>query len=169
MSYVSFPKKTVSEHQFRENEVACECCYEKLWGFKLVSIIQYMFSLQLQSFKSQNCDVYFSNAYKLETSLPASPILVIIYFKILCSNTDMAKKSITFTATPKALCFLLGPNESRGTQCFDNLWILQPMEHNITAAEYATMLHTFERSIFTYSFKHLHGYGLQICEIISEK
>ena len=26
-------KKAVSEHQFRENEVACKCCHEKVWGF----------------------------------------------------------------------------------------------------------------------------------------
>ena len=46
-------KKAVSKHQFRENEVACEYCHEKLWGFTLVAIIQYiMFLLQLQSFKS---------------------------------------------------------------------------------------------------------------------
>ena len=46
-------KKGVSKHQFRENEVACEYCHEKLWGFTLVAIIQYiMFLLQLQSFKS---------------------------------------------------------------------------------------------------------------------
>ena len=38
-----FHKKAVSEHQFRESEVACECCHEKLWGFTLVAIIQYMF------------------------------------------------------------------------------------------------------------------------------
>ena len=88
-------KKAVSEHQFRENEVACECYHEKLWGFTLVAIIQYiMFLLQLQSFKSQNCDVYFSNAFTLQTRLPTSPIL--IYFQILCSNIDMAKKPITW-------------------------------------------------------------------------
>ena len=87
----------------------------------LVAIIQYiMFLLQLQSFKSQNCDVYFSNAFKLGTRLSASPILVIIYFQILCSNIDMAKNPINFMVIPKALCFLLGPNKSRDTQCFDN-------------------------------------------------
>ena len=26
-------KKAVREHQFRENEVACKCCHEKVWGF----------------------------------------------------------------------------------------------------------------------------------------
>ena len=35
-------KKAVSKHQFRENEVACEYCHEKLWGFTLVAIIQYI-------------------------------------------------------------------------------------------------------------------------------
>ena len=57
---------------------------------------QYMFLLQLQSFKSQNCDAYFSKAFTLETRLHTSPILVIIYFQILCSNTDMAKRPITW-------------------------------------------------------------------------
>ena len=52
--------------------------------------------LQLQSFKSQNCDVYFSNAFTLETRLSTSPILIIIYFEISCSDIDMAKKPITW-------------------------------------------------------------------------
>ena len=97
------PKKAVSEHQFRENEVACKCCHEKLWGFTLVAIIQYiMFLLQLKSFKSQNFYVYFSNAFTLETRLPTSPILV-IYFQILCSTiTWMTIIRVTkSTLTPK--------------------------------------------------------------------
>ena len=36
---VSFQKKAVSEHQFCENKVVCECCHEKLWGFTLVATI----------------------------------------------------------------------------------------------------------------------------------
>ena len=44
--------------------------------------------------------------------------------------------------TPKALCLLLGTNESKDTQCFDNWWTLQPMQHTITAAaKYASVLH----------------------------
>ena len=31
-SNVSFAKKAVSEHQFRENEVTCECCSSKTLG-----------------------------------------------------------------------------------------------------------------------------------------
>ena len=39
-SNVSFAKKAVSEHQFRENEVTCECCSSKTLGkFTLVAII----------------------------------------------------------------------------------------------------------------------------------
>ena len=91
-----FQKIAVSEHQFRESEVACECCQEKLWGFTLVAIIQYMFLLQLQLLKSQNYDVHFSNTFTLEIRLPTSPIRVINYFQILCCNTDMAKTSITW-------------------------------------------------------------------------
>ena len=55
-----------------------------------------MFLLQSLSFKSQNCEVYFSNAFTLQTRLSTSPVFVIIYFQILCSSTDMAKKPITW-------------------------------------------------------------------------
>ena len=54
-----------------------------------------MFLLQLPSFKSQNCEVYFSNAFKLETRFSTNPVFVIIYFQILCSNPDMPKNPIT--------------------------------------------------------------------------
>ena len=43
--------------------------------------------------------------------------------------------------TPKALCLLLRPNKSWDTQCFDNWLTLQPMEHIITAADYAPVLY----------------------------
>ena len=91
-----FQKIAVSEHQFHESEVACECCQEKLWGFTLVAIIQYMFLLQLQSLISKNYDVHFSNTFTLEMRLTTSPIRVINYFQILCSNTDMSQTSITW-------------------------------------------------------------------------
>ena len=55
-----------------------------------------MFLLQLPSFKSQNCEVYFSNAFKLETRFSTNPVFVIIYFQILCSNPDMPKNPITW-------------------------------------------------------------------------
>ena len=45
--------------------------------------------------------------------------------------------------TTKALCLLLGPSESRDTQCFGNWLTLQLMEHTITAAEYAPVLHNW--------------------------
>ena len=52
--------------------------------------------LQLLSFKSQNCEVYFSNTFELKTRFSTNPVFVIIYFHILCSNTDMPKKPITW-------------------------------------------------------------------------
>ena len=57
-----------------------------------------MFLLQLLSLKSQDCEVYYSNAFSLETRLSTNPVLVIIYFQILCSNTDMAKKPVMWMA-----------------------------------------------------------------------
>ena len=68
--------------------------------FMLVAITYYlMFLLQLLPFRSQNCELYFSNVFTLETKLSTSPVFVIIYFVfihffILCSNTDRAKKPI---------------------------------------------------------------------------
>ena len=82
-------KKPVSEHQFRENEVACKCCHEKVWGFSTcfccsynhlkVKIVMYTFQTRLH--------------WKPGFSIP---ILVISYFQILCSNIDFAKKPITW-------------------------------------------------------------------------
>ena len=37
----------------------------------------------------------FSSAFILETKFSTSPVFAIIYFQILCSNTDMTKKPIT--------------------------------------------------------------------------
>ena len=68
----------------------------KTMGFHVSSNNSVHVFLQLQSSKSQNCDVYFSNAFTLETRLYTCPILVIIYFQISCSDIDMAKKSITW-------------------------------------------------------------------------
>ena len=36
---------------------------------------------------------------------------------------------INFMVTPKALSLLLGPDEGKDIQCFDNWWIMQPMEY----------------------------------------
>ena len=74
----------------------------KTMGFHVSSNNTVMFSLRLKSFKSQNCYVYFSNAFTLETRLPTSPILV-IYFQILCSTiTWMTIIRVTkSTLTPK--------------------------------------------------------------------
>ena len=102
-----------------------------------------MFLLQLLSFKSRNCNVYFSNTFTLESRLFASPVFVIIWYgqKAYYVDDHYTRYGINFMVTPKALCLSLGPNEGRDTPCFDNWWILQPMEHTITAAEYAPMLH----------------------------
>ena len=119
-----------------------------------------MFLLQSLSFKSQNCEVYFSNTFTVETRLSTSPIFVIIYFQILCTNTDLAKKhinnytryGINFMVTPKALCLLLGPNECRDstvliTGQFFNPWntlLLQLSKHQ------CCMISAFVSLIFTY-------------------
>ena len=82
-----------------------------------------------------NCDVYFSNTFH--------QFLLLCTFKSVIYHVDDHYKryGINFMVTLKELCLLLRPIESRDTQCFDNWWILQPMEHTITAAEYAPMLH----------------------------
>ena len=72
--------------------------------------------------------------------------------KVYHVDDHYARYGINFMVTPKALCLLLGPNESRDTQCFDNWWTLQPMEHTITAAEYAPVLHN----------KHIREFNLQL-------
>ena len=115
-------KKAISEHQFFENDVACECSLWKTIGkLMLVAIIQYtMFLLQSLPFKSQNCDVYFSKDFALETRLSTSPIFVIIYFQIWCSNTEYGQKSY---------------------QVDDHYTRYGTIEHTVTAAEYAPMLH----------------------------
>ena len=76
----------------------------------------------------------------------------------------MAKKPTNFMVTPKAQCFLLGPNESRYNQCFDNWWIAQPIDHTTTAAEYAPMLHNqYIRKV------DLHLFFVTVCTVMVYK
>ena len=71
-----------------------------------------------------------------------SDTLALICPKSLSRGWSYTRYGINFMVTPKALCLLLGPNESRDSQCFDNWWTMQPMEHTITAAaKYAPVLH----------------------------
>ena len=125
----------------------------------LVAITYYlMFLLQLLPFRSQNCELYFSNVFTLETKLSTSPVFVIIYFcfyffiyflmlyhwhdqKAYHVDGHYTRYEINIMVTPKAQCLLLGPKEGRDIQSFDNWWILQSMDHTIAAAEYAPMLH----------------------------
>ena len=119
---------------------------------------QYMFLLQLQSFKSQNCDVYFSKAFTLETRLHTSPILV-IYFQILCSNTDMAKRPITWMTIIRVTKSTLWSHQKPYVSYLDQTRVEIP--NVLITGEFcnlwSTLLHQcciisiFERSIFTYS------------------
>ena len=80
--------------------------------------------------------------------------LTLIWLKSLSRGWPLyALRNLLYDNTESPV-FLLGPNESRDTQRFDNSWILQPMEYTITAAEYmhqCCIISTFERSIFTSS------------------
>ena len=148
-----------------------------------------MLLLQLLSFKSQNCEVYFSNVFTLEMRLSTSPVFVIIYFEILCSNSDMAKKPITWMTiirvAESTLWWHRKPYVSYLEQTrveisnvlitgeFCNPWITGEFCNPWSTLFLHLSMHqcciisTFESSIFTYYCNRLHGYGLQICGIIA--
>ena len=76
-----------------------------------------MFLLQLLSFKSQNCEVYFSNAFTLETRLSTSPVFIIYFFFYLMLEHWHGQKAyhvddhyrrygINLIVTLKTLCLL---------------------------------------------------------------
>ena len=104
----------------------------------------------------------FQKLLHWKQGFPQVQFLLFTFKSDALSSTDMAKKvyhvddhytryGINFMVTPKAPCFLLGPNESRDTQCFDNWcnpWstlLLLPL-----SMHQCCIISTFAGSIFNY-------------------
>ena len=81
-----------------------------------------------------------------------SDTLALICPKSLSRGWSYTRYEINFMVTPKALCLLLGPNESIDTQCFDTGELCNPWRTLLLllSVRQCCIISTFKSSIFSY-------------------
>ena len=121
--------------------------HEKLWGIHVSSNnLAYNGFASLYHLKVKMVTYNFEKLLSWKRSFPQVQFLLLITFKsdslALIWPKSLSRGWPLYALRNQLYGNAVGPNESRDTQCSDNWWTLQPIEHTITAAaEYAPVLH----------------------------